>query len=316
MMQFWKAQVQLLVFYILMISILALLVVLYQLPGEAVWLCFWLSLPVLGSFLGYRWHQYRKVRDLMAMDQFDSSHYPGDVVPYAQKLEEMQKKMAADKEKAFVDRRELVDYFSLWAHQTKLPLAVLRLLCEQDYPDTRAIRMQMKRLTQYVDMAMAFVRLESDSDYKLKTQPVDLMIREAVRGFSTEFIHKKLKLEYTETHRQAITDSKWMTFVLEQVLSNAVRYTPEGGTIRIYGSGNTICIQDTGCGIDPADLPRIFDQGFSGFNGHASSTSSGVGLYLCKKVLDRLGHTIEIQSVLGKGTKVIIGISQNQLLMK
>lgn len=307
---------QLLVFWAILTGILVLMVLLYQLPEEAVVLSVCLSLPVLMGFLGYRWHQYRKVTRLIMLQDFNPERYPKDVEPYVECARHLLEEKRMVQEQAIAEQKELMDYFSLWAHQTKLPLAVLRLLCEQDPLDIKAIRLQIRRLGQYIDMAMAYIRLEADSDYQLENQAVDPIIKRAIRSFSTEFIHKKIHLEYRETGRMVITDSKWLGFVIEQILSNAIRYTPEGGTIKIYASGSLICIQDTGCGIDPADLPRIFDQGFSGFNGHAASGSSGIGLYLCRKVLDRLSHTIEIESIPQIGTNVMIDLQQEPLLIK
>lgn len=316
MKAFWKGQVQLLLFYLLMLVILLLTEALYQQSAEIVLTTFLVSLPVLFGFLFYRWHQFHKVQHALDAEDFDSPVYPEDASLYVETLQKEQKAIRLEQEKAFAERKELLDYFSLWAHQTKLPLAVLRLFCEQETLDTKDIKMQMKRLDQYIEMAMAYVRLESSSDYKLMTQQVDPIVRAAVRSFSTEFIYKKLILDYQDVHMETITDSKWLQFIIEQILSNSVRYTPKGGTIRIYKEGTTLNIQDSGCGIDPSDLPRIFDQGYSGFNGHTHDSSSGIGLYLCRKVADRLNHAISIHSELNKGTTVSIDLDTASLLFR
>lgn len=314
MKTFWKGQVQLLVFYFLITGCYCLVVWLYQQPKEIILTCFLMSLPVLVGFLCYRWHNYSKARRLLAGYEFDPSLYPAQDRIYIDTLNKLKVQNREISEKDRQEQKELLDYFSLWAHQTKLPLSVLRLLCCQEPLDTESIRLQMRRLDQYVEMAMAYVRLESSSDYKIKNQPLDPIVKNAIRHFSTEFIHKKIFLDYTPQDLEVLSDSKWLEFVIEQILANALRYTPERGEIRIYVKDEILYIQDTGCGIDPSDLPRIFEQGFSGFNGHQDDSSSGIGLYLCQKILKRLGHAIHIESRLKIGTTVAIDLHKNSIL--
>ena len=125
-----------------------------------------------------------------------------------------------------------------------------------------------------------------------------------MRKFSGEFIARRLTLNYTPTHFSVVTDDKWFSFVMEQVLSNALKYTPSG-TISIYGEGeNTICVQDTGIGISREDLPRIFEKGYTGLNGRADHRASGIGLYLCNRICEKMGITITVQSQPDVGTTV------------
>ena len=121
---------------------------------------------------------------------------------------------------------------------------------------------------------------------------------------------KKISLDFQETGRTVLTDEKWLSFVVEQLLSNAVKYTPEGGLVRVYGDGETLVIADSGIGIRPEDLPRVFEKGFTGFNGREDKKSTGIGLYLCRQVLDRLNHRISITSRLGQGTLVRLDLSR------
>ena len=130
------------------------------------------------------------------------------------------------------------------------------------------------------------------------------------------FILKRIRLDFTETGRTVLTDEKWLVFVLEQILSNALKYTPAGGTVRIYGDGETLVIADTGIGIREEDLPRVFEKGFTGYNGRTGQKSTGIGLYLCRRVTEKLGHGLTIVSRPGQGTIVRLDLSRKQRTME
>ena len=130
------------------------------------------------------------------------------------------------------------------------------------------------------------------------------------------FILKKITLDFRETGKTVLTDGKWLGFVVEQVLSNALKYTPEGGTIRVYGDGDTVVIADDGIGIRPEDLPRVFEKGFTGYNGRTERKSTGIGLYLCKQVCERLCHGITVTSRPGQGTLVRLDLSRGKRVVE
>ena len=142
------------------------------------------------------------------------------------------------------------------------------------------------------------------------------LLRQAVRKFARMFILKKITLDFRETGRTVLTDGKWLSFVVEQVLSNALKYTPAGGRIRIYGDGETLVIADSGIGIRPEDLPRVFEKGFTGYNGREDKKSTGIGLYLCRRVMDRLNHGISIVSRPGQGTLVRLDLSRGRRVVE
>lgn len=206
-------------------------------------------------------------------------------------------------------RREATDYYTAWVHQVKTPIASMRLrLKAADDPMSRALASDLLHIEQYVDMALTYARMGADaSDYVFRTVSVDEVIREAVRRLRGDFILKGLALQYDATGLTAVTDEKWLSFVIGQVLSNAVKYTRRG-RIHIYSDGPlSLCVADTGIGILPEDLPRVFEKGFTGFNGRSEKSATGLGLYLCKQICDRLGLTIDIRSEPDVGTTVIIG---------
>jgi signal transduction histidine kinase len=203
--------------------------------------------------------------------------------------------------------RDRTDYFAMWAHQIKTPIAAMHLLIDdQDVPE---VKDQLFKIEEYVSMVMHYLKTDDITrDFVLKNYSLDDILEEAIRHYSSLFIRKKLKLNYSHTNMKVVTDEKWLLFVVEQILSNALKYTAKG-SISIYTEKENLIIQDTGCGISSEDLPRMFDKGYTGYNGRMDKRSTGLGLYLCRKVLVQLGHTIDIESEAGKGTKVIVGLN-------
>lgn len=210
--------------------------------------------------------------------------------------------------------RDTVDYYTVWAHQIKTPIAAMRLtLQKEDVPEARRLASELSRIEQYVEMVLVFVRLGSDySDYVFTQQDIDEIIKSSVKKFASEFIDRRIRLEYDSVDIQAVTDEKWFAFVIEQLLSNALKYTREG-SVKIYSEGKVLCIKDTGIGIAPEDLPRVFDKGYTGCNGRTDRRASGLGLYLCRRICQNLGIDISISSTVGEGTTVRLDLGQYKL---
>lgn len=216
------------------------------------------------------------------------------------------------------DRRyaDMIDYYTVWVHQIKTPIASMHLtLQNEDSPLARSIRDDLFRIEQYVEMVLCYLRLDSETtDFVIAEVDLDKILRQAFRRFSGQFISKKLTLNYTPAHEPVLTDEKWLLFVIEQLLSNAVKYTPSGGviTVRLDRDG-VLVLQDTGIGIAPADLPRIFERGYTGLNGRADKRASGLGLYLCRRICQNLHHAIRVTSVPGQGTAVYLTLRRDKL---
>ena len=216
------------------------------------------------------------------------------------------------------DYNNMIEYYTVWAHQIKTPIAAMRLnLQSEDSESARKLMGDLNRIESYVEMVLTFLRLDSDStDYVIKEHDLDEIIKSSVRKFSREFILKKLTLNYKPVKYKCITDEKWLEFIIEQVISNAVKYTSEGG-VRIYmDEPGLLVIEDTGIGISAEDLPRIFENGYTGFNGREDKRASGIGLYLCKRIADNLGHKITAESTPGVGTKMIIDVRGKKLVVE
>lgn len=211
--------------------------------------------------------------------------------------------------------RDMVEYYTVWAHQIKTPIASMRLnLQNEDSALSRSLMQDLFRVEQYVDMVMVFLRLEnSASDYVIREYRLDAIIKQAVKKYAGEFIARKLTLHYEPVDTTVVTDEKWLSFVVEQVLSNALKYTPQGSITITVEPQKRLCIRDTGIGIAPEDLPRVFENGYTGCNGRTDKRASGIGLYLCRRICRNLGHGISVRSEVDKGTCICIDLEQRPL---
>lgn len=215
-------------------------------------------------------------------------------------------------------KSEMTDYYTLWAHQIKTPIAAMRLLLQPEQSkQSTDLSIELFKIEQYVEMVLQYLRLDSaSSDFVIKKYDLDTIVKQAVRKYSKLFILKKISLDYSELNCNVLTDEKWLSFIVEQILSNALKYTNKG-KITIYmdnDNAKTLIVQDTGIGIDAEDIPRVFEKGFTGYNGRTDKKSTGIGLYLCKRVLTKLSHTIMIESDVGHGTKVKINLDTLELI--
>ena len=204
----------------------------------------------------------------------------------------------------------MIQYYTIWAHQIKTPIAAMRLLLQTEQrEDNSELSLELFKIEQYVDMVLQYLRINSGStDFVIKHYDLDELTRKAVRKYAKQFIRKKIKLEFKPLHCEVLTDEKWLVFVIGQILSNAVKYTNQG-QISIYmdeWQPKTLVIKDTGIGILQEDLPRIFENGYTGYNGRINQSSTGIGLYLSKQILTKLSHTISVESTENQGTTVRI----------
>ena len=223
-------------------------------------------------------------------------------------------------------RNSMTDYYSMWVHQIKTPISAMKLLLETggdiSGEQREVLRAELFKIEQYAEMVLCYVRLGSKTtDYVIKEYSLDEIVRRSVRRYARLFINKRISVEIDVAPRGVLTDEKWLGFVIEQILSNAVKYTRQGGKIEVYADESALYIRDNGIGIPAEELPRITEKGFTGANGRRFSEaalsggrqSTGIGLYLCGKILPKLSHTLEITSELGSGTTVKIGFSNEHI---
>lgn len=229
-------------------------------------------------------------------------------------LESAIKQKDEERESARLQNTDLKDYYALWAHQIKVPLSVLDLMNQTGTIDQKQTKEQLFLVNQYMEMLLSFIRLQDfNNDMNLKEISARSLVMKTLKNYKVWFIQKELTLKVAESDFSFISDSKWLTFVLEQVIYNAIKYTKSGGLTITCTSDQKIIIEDTGIGIDASDLPQIFQKGYTGYNGRVQDNASGLGLYLVKSVIDKLGHDVHIESTVGVGTKVTIDCHQDAL---
>lgn len=319
MIQYIRDHFKLIVVGIFCYIILYVMFSLYHVSVEIVVYSMYLTLLFIGivCLFDFKKYYYRH-KELSNMIQepwyYKCSMKEANVIEqdYRKILNSYSQELQFQKNELENTKKEMDDYYSLWVHQMKLPIAAIKLLLDtQEDVDKRLIKSELFRIEQYADMVLTYLRM--DQDYQIKKYPLDTILREAIRKFSNEFIRKKIKLEYQECNEIILTDEKWLTFIIEQLLSNALKYT-ERGKISIYMKDkNILVIEDTGIGIEQEDLPRIFEKGYTGFNGRYDKKASGIGLYLCKKIADNLSHKLEIKSQKNVGTKAILYLDHYDL---
>lgn len=209
----------------------------------------------------------------------------------------------------------MMDYYTVWAHQIKTPIFSMKLAFQgEDSTLSRRLSADLFRIEQYVDMVLVYLRLDSEyTDYVFKECNMDEVIKNSVKKFASEFIGRKLSLEYEPEDVTVVSDSKWLGFVIGQIISNSLKYTETGGIKIYFKEPKILVIEDTGIGIAEEDLPRIFEKGYTGYNGRTDGSASGIGLYLCRRICGNLNIGIQAESEVGKGTRIILDLNQYKL---
>lgn len=313
--------------YIFLLFVLIFLIIfsLYHLPLGAVFypalLCAVFGLGILSSNYQRAKRKHERLTELSKRSAelmegfFESADWLEE--DYRRIIEALRSELRYEKDAMNLRYADMVDYYTIWVHQIKTPIAALRLyLSGEDSENARRMKEEVFRIEQYVEMVLAFLRLDFEStDYVFAECDLDEMVRGAVKKFAGQFIRKKIALIYEPLEFKMVTDEKWFSFCLEQILSNALKYTRTGSvTITLFReNGVILCVRDTGIGIAPEDLPRVFEKGYTGYHGREDKKASGIGLYLCRRICENLGHSISITSKPGVGTAVFLNLEQKKL---
>ena len=250
-----------------------------------------LGIEILGFiliiYLIVHWFQYQKLSDVK-----------GDNERLLNENKNLKSEMLNQKD-------DLNAYFLMWLHQIKTPMTVSKLLLDKpDETTSTKLKMQLMYIEQYINMAMNYLKMiDYSTDMDITQVNLDDIIKNLLKKYSLLFIHNHISLEYQSNLTYVVSDSQWLTILIEQILSNALKYTENGKiTIQYLEDKHALEIRDTGIGIRSEDIPKIFDRGYSGFNGRMNEKSSGLGLYLARKISERLNIQIEVESKLSKGS--------------
>lgn len=289
-------------------------------------------ITVLAGFLGYS-SKVKALSNALERPVEEQAQLPeatDDVeILYHRLLENQSIARSESESSAAIRQSQMRDYYSMWVHQIKTPISAMKLLLEAEREELGQLicddeqsqcllsdnmdsfEDELFRIEEYVSMALQYQRVSStENDFVLEKVSVDGVIRDTIKKYAKIMIRRHIGMNYSGTVQEVYTDGKWLAFILEQLLSNAIKYTPQGFVkIETAKKANLffITIKDTGIGIKAEDLPRVFEKGYTGYNGHADKKATGIGLYLCRQMADKLGHTIRMESEIGKGTKVWIG---------
>lgn len=223
-----------------------------------------------------------------------------------EKIEELETQIENMRNDYISWQKDIQEYFSMWVHQIKTPITCLEILTEGN----TEMKMQLKSIDNYTNMAINYLKLNlHEKDMDISVVDVDNLLNILVKKYSLLFINSHISLDFRKNGLKCITDSKWLSVLLEQILSNAIKYSENSQIILdSFKKDNAvvILIEDHGIGIPEEDINRIFDKGYSGFNGRLKQKSSGLGLYLAKSIADKLEITLKVDSVVGQGSKFYI----------
>ena len=286
-LDYMKNQSVILFGYLLVCIVFITIFVLATIEMEYVFLGIEILGFILFIYLIVHWFQYQKLSDVKDDNE---------------KLLNENKNL---KSEMLNQKDDLNAYFLMWLHQIKTPMTVSKLLLEKpDETTNTKLKMQLMYIEQYINMAMNYLKMiDHSTDMDITQVNLDDIIKNLLKKYSLLFIHNHISLEYQSNLAYVISDSQWLTILIEQILSNALKYTENGKiAIQYLEDKHALEIRDTGIGIRSEDIPKIFDRGYSGFNGRMNEKSSGLGLYLARKISERLNIQIEVESKLSKGS--------------
>ena len=309
-----------LIFFFLLAAALTLLV---QFLVNQSMVYAWYTVGLMGFFLvlilfigGIRYMRHMRILEGLSATLYHASRELPEPInaleaDYVRCLQELGSAYDTIKKQLDTARNDSLEYYTLWVHQIKTPIAGLSLVLQNMDGDTAGvIKQELFKIEQYADLALRYVKLtDISSDLVIERCFLEDIVSASVKKYAVLFVYQKLSLDMVPTDKKVMSDKRWLGFILEQILSNAIKYTYTGG-VKIYLQNEKLVIEDTGIGIRAEDLPRIFMKGYTGCNGRLDNRASGIGLYLAKKAADALGITITVDSKVGMGTKVTLAFPQ------
>lgn len=319
-----KSKIKAIAMMCIFVSIFAIVLYLYEVSADAVIyasvLCGVIGLIYLLLDFTNFYKKLKSLRNAVANVTVSLASLPLAKNAIEQGYEDLVKELYGELNRLYMEnnaaRNYMQDYYAMWVHQIKVPISAMKMLL-QDQSKSSPLNIQLFNIEQYVEMALSYVRLESDyTDYVIKQYDLDDIVKQAVRKYGPLFIAGKISLDIEDTGLTVNTDEKWLCFVIEQILSNSLKYTKTGRISIFCEKPDTLVIRDTGIGIAAEDIPRLTEKGFTGYNGRLGKKSTGIGLYLCNEILTRLHHSMEIRSEVGVGTTVFLHLGTRELTVE
>ena len=295
--------------YALMSALYFLSFYLYHLPLSYFWVSLLFNLTLLLILSIWLFIQFRKkllvIQNFFFVQDLDDLSLPSELA-YQQLIEQL---IAAESEKGLVEKsrmESLQTMVKMWSHQMKVPLSALSLMAQTDQLDRQEVRQQLLRLENYLDTLLTYLKFsQHKDDFRFEALSARSLVVDLIKKYRVSCLAKELSVEVSGDW-QFKSDKKWLSFAISQILDNAIKYSKRGGHIQVQLDEDGIQISDTGIGILPEDLPRLFEEGFTGYNGHEHKKATGLGLYMTKQVLDKLDLAIRIHSQVEEGTQVFI----------
>lgn len=328
---YWRQRIPLLLIHFLCMAGLSLFLIVNGNSIDSVILVLFVWIAVLGIYLyqAYvrRKQQMKKLLTLaerlkeryLISEVMDKPEQADDRVFY-QVLKMADKSMLENIEEIRRERTEYKEYIEEWIHEIKTPIAAMKLICENNRSDvTKELLVELEKTNRFTEQALYYARSEhTEKDYYVREIRLFDVVHQAIADNKYLLLKNSVTIDLQETDDTVFSDEKWLCFILNQLIVNAAKYKSENPVIRIYvkyeKNITILCIQDNGIGIDAADMPRIFEKGFTGKNGrNAAQNATGIGLYLCRRLCDKLGMGICAESS-GRGTQMLLSFYKNDFI--
>ncbi|WP_265457304.1 sensor histidine kinase [Enterococcus sp. HY326] len=322
---FLKENSGIILLYIAMALLFAVTFFLYDVPIAVYQDALLFTLPLLLIFLIVRGlklsHKHQQLQNLLQtsgtakLDELQQKHSLIEE-DYEKIILDLTKEIQRLQQQQLQQQTELHDYYGLWTHQIKTPLAALDLTVQTlEQPLKKDMKEEIFKIQQYLDMMLQYLRLQNiQNDFLFGEITIKPLINQIVKKYAPFFIHKNLEVHLINLDGKVISDKKWLTFILEQIIFNGIKYTTSG-SITIEATADNLQVLrviDTGRGMRAEDLPRIFERGYTGFNGRQTQKASGLGLFMSQEIAHYLGIELSVTSKIGEGTTVTIDLSRQK----
>lgn len=318
------------IMYMLLIILIQFILYMFRVPVSllsAVILIMVLFLVIIG---GYDYSRkisfYNKL--LGSIEQLDKKYLVTEIVEQPEFLEgqlifdvlyEINKAMYEEIEGYRDNVMDYKEYVEMWIHEVKIPIANIVLILHNNKPDAiQKIKPQIRRIEDFVEQVLYYVRSENaEKDYLIRNCNLQDIIHNVVRKNKDSLLLKKIAIKMENVDQSIVSDCKWLEFILNQIISNAIKYAKEkkpciSFIVKEEENITTLYVEDNGAGISESDLPRVFEKSFTGENGRSSVNSTGMGLYLANKLCTKLGHVITIDSKKNSFTSVSISFKKDK----